>query len=139
MLCGGRNTANKHYWHVWGVLAAFQPHWVCPHSRCVCFHVLTSQALGCSVGNCLRRDLGCVHFPGLSRSGSGSRVLGWACVLCPSQVCSAQETRCLVSAVIPMCVGGGVLSTPPSQSLSFLGVKWERLRCAMCLFWVADL
>ena len=35
--------------------------------------------------------------------------------------------------------GGGVLSTPPSQSLSFLGVKWERLRCAMCLFWVADL
>ena len=26
-------------------------------------------------GNCLERALGCVHFPGLSRSGSGSRVL----------------------------------------------------------------
>ena len=25
--------------------------------------------------NCLRWALGCVHFPGLSRSGSGSRVL----------------------------------------------------------------
>ena len=26
-------------------------------------------------GKCLKRALGCVHFPGLSRSGSGSRVL----------------------------------------------------------------
>ena len=26
-------------------------------------------------GNCLRRALGCMHFPGLSRSGSGSQVL----------------------------------------------------------------
>ena len=26
-------------------------------------------------GNCLKRALGCVHFPGLRRSGSGSRVL----------------------------------------------------------------
>jgi len=26
-------------------------------------------------GNCLRRALGCVYFPGLSCSGSGSRVL----------------------------------------------------------------
>ena len=30
---------------------------------------------GCSAGNWLRWALGCVHFPGLSRSGSGSRVL----------------------------------------------------------------
>ena len=27
------------------------------------------------LGNCLRWALGCEHFPGLSRSGSGSRVL----------------------------------------------------------------
>ena len=26
-------------------------------------------------GNCLKQALGCMHFPGLSRSGSGSRVL----------------------------------------------------------------
>ena len=37
--------------------------------------VYTAQALGCSAGNCLRQALGCVHFPGLSRSGSGSQVL----------------------------------------------------------------
>ena len=30
MLWGGRSTANKCHWHVWGVLAVFQQHWVCP-------------------------------------------------------------------------------------------------------------
>ena len=68
------------------------------------FMVYTSQALGSSARNCLRWALGCMHFPGLSHSGSGSRVLhkgavGWACVLCPSQVRAAQVTRCLVSTV----------------------------------------
>ena len=36
------------------------------------FPVYTAQAPGCSACNCLRQALGCVHFPGLSRSGSGS-------------------------------------------------------------------
>ena len=44
------------------------------HGMCD-FPVYTVQALGCSAGNCLRQTLGCVHFPGLSRSGSGSWVL----------------------------------------------------------------
>jgi len=35
----------------------------------------TAQALGCSAGNHLRLDLGCMHLPGLSRSGSGTRVV----------------------------------------------------------------
>ena len=35
----------------------------------------TAQALGCSAGNCLRPALGCMHLPGLSRSGSGTRVV----------------------------------------------------------------
>ena len=73
------------------------------HDVCA-FMVYTSQALGCSAWNCLRRALGCVHVPGLSCSGSGSGTpqrcrLGWACVLCPSQVWAAQVTRCLVSVV----------------------------------------
>ena len=77
VLWGGMNTANKYHWCVWGVLTVFQPHWVFP-AHCVCiFMVYTSQALDCSSGNCLRRALDCVHFPGLScsGSGSGSRVL----------------------------------------------------------------
>jgi len=44
------------------------------HGMCA-FPVYTAQALHCSAGNCLRRALGCVHFPGLSCSGSGSWVL----------------------------------------------------------------
>ena len=44
------------------------------HGACT-FPVYTSQALGCSARNCQRRALGCMRFPGLSRSGSGSRVL----------------------------------------------------------------
>ena len=39
------------------------------------FPAYTAQALGCSAGNCLRPSLGCMHFPGLSCSGSGTRVL----------------------------------------------------------------
>ena len=56
-------------------------------------------------GNCQKQALGCVHFPGLSCSGSGSWVppqrhrLGWASILCPSQVRAAQVIRCLVNAI----------------------------------------
>ena len=107
VLWGGRNTANKYHWRVWGVLTVSRPHWGCPHSRCVCFHGL--------------------HFSGsrllcweLSEAGPGLRALprskplrfrfsgipqrrrlGWAFVLWPSQVRAAQVTRCLASAVAP--------------------------------------
>ena len=72
MLWGGRNTANKYHWHVWEVLAVSRPHWVCSHSWRVCF-----PSLHCSGFRLLSREwaLGCVHFPGLSCSGSGSWVL----------------------------------------------------------------
>ena len=39
------------------------------------FPVYTAQAPGCSAGEVSKAALGCVHFPGLSRSGSGSRAL----------------------------------------------------------------
>ena len=44
------------------------------HGVCA-FRVYTSQALCCSAGNCLCQALGCVHFPGLSCSVSGSWVI----------------------------------------------------------------
>ena len=44
-------------------------HGMCP------FPVYTAQALGCFARNCLRPALGCMHFPGLSGSGSGTRVV----------------------------------------------------------------
>ena len=144
VLWGGRNTANKYHWHVWGVLPVSGPHGVCPHSACVISQSTLLRLQVVLQGNCLKRELGCVHFPGLSCSGSGSQVLhkgaelGWACVLCPSQVRAAQATRCLVSAVSPG--GECVLSPPRSQPLGFLGDSGcAHLQCAVCLFWGADL
>ena len=105
VLWGGRNTANKYHWHLWGVLPVSQPHWVCPCSWCVWFPSL----------HCLGSRLFCQELseagPGwyaLPRSklfrfrfsGTPQRHgLGWACVLCPSLLQAAQVTRCLVSVV----------------------------------------
>ena len=87
MLWGGRNTANKYHWHV---LTMIQPHWVCPHSQCVCL-----PSLHCSDSRLLCWELsdmgsGLHAFP---RSkplrfrflGTPQRCrLGWACILrCP--------------------------------------------------------
>ena len=103
VLWGGRNTANKCHRRVFIVI---QPHWVCPHSRRVCFPVYTAQTLGCSAGDCLMWALVFMHFPGkpLRFMFSGiqqRRRLGWACVLRPSQVRAAQVTRSLVCIVAP--------------------------------------
>ena len=43
------------------------------HGVCA-FPVYTAQALGCSARNCLRWALDCLHFAGLSRSGSHTQV-----------------------------------------------------------------
>ena len=44
------------------------------HGVCA-FPVYTAQALSCSPRNRLRPALGCMHLPGLSRSGSGTWVV----------------------------------------------------------------
>ena len=46
-----------------------------PAHRACALPVHTAQALGCSAGNRPRPALGCMHFPGLSRSGSGTWVV----------------------------------------------------------------
>ena len=76
MLWGGRNTANKYHWRVCGECSQCLGHTGFAPAHGVCaFPVYTAQALGCSARNCLRPALGCMHFPGLSRSGSDTRVL----------------------------------------------------------------
>ena len=139
MLWGGRNTANKYPWRVWGVLAVSGPHWVCPLSQRVCvpglhfsgFRFLCRGAVQsrpwvlCTsqvhvLGSCTKAQtwlsLRFVPFPG--PSSSGDLVLGEHTV--PGVWC--------------------VLSPPWYQSLSFLDVQREhRLRCAICLLWGADL
>ena len=59
-----------------GVCSQCLSHTGCAPTHGVCaFPVCTTHALGCSAGNCLRLALGCMHLPGLSRSGSGTRVV----------------------------------------------------------------
>ena len=102
VLWGGRNTANRYYWHS---LTVSQLHWVCPRSRRVCLH-----GLHCSDSRLLCRELPDAgpglhalprsqsprfRFPGTPQR----RRLAWACVLRPSQVRAAQVTRCLARIV----------------------------------------
>ena len=67
VLWGGRNTVNKYHWRVWGVLAVYGPHWICPST------LLRPQVI--LPGSCPKHALGFLYFPGLSSSCSGSRVL----------------------------------------------------------------
>ena len=109
VLWGGRNTANKCHWRVWGVLAVcsqclghtgFAP----AHGVCA-FPVDTAQAPGCSAGELSTVGPGLHALPRSKPlrfrfSGTPQRHrLGWVCVLCPSQVRAAQVTRYLASAL----------------------------------------
>ena len=104
VLWGGRNTANKYHWYVWGVLAVSGLHWVCPSSQRCMLSQSTLLRLQVAVqGNCPKQALGFVHFAGLSCSGSGSRVLhkGTNSVgrFVPFPGLSISEDRCLVNAL----------------------------------------
>ena len=67
------------------------------------FLVYTAQAPGCSAGELSKVGPGLHALPRSEMLrfrvlGAPERHrLGWACVLCPSQVLGAQATRCLVS------------------------------------------
>ena len=67
-------------------------------------------------GNCLRWTLVCVHFPGLSHSGSGSWVMHKCTDLVGPAFCALPRseqfrTRCLASTLSP--AGGVCLITSP--------------------------
>ena len=113
-------------------------------SRRGCFH-----GLHCSGSGLLCRELSEAGpgLPALSRSKplrfrfSGTpqrRRLSWACVLCPSQVRAAQVTRCLASTIARSWRLHLIASPGPASRFS--GLQGALLlRCAMCLFWGADL
>ena len=75
--------------------------------------------------NCLKRALGCRHFPGLSHSGSGSRVLHKVTDLVGSAFCALSRSKQLrrpgVWRVHTPQVGGASYHLPrPSQSFSWV-------------------
>ena len=110
-----------------------------PSSRRVCF-----PSLHCSGSRLLCGELSEVG-PGLhalprskllrfSFSGTPQRHrLGWACVLCLSQVRAAQVTRCLASTLAPSWRLHLIPS--PIPATQFYGLQGTLLlRCAVCLF-----
>ena len=83
VLWGGRGTADKCHWPVWGALSVFQPHWVCPRSWVCASPVYTAQLQAAlqGVGPKLRalprpKPLR-FRFSGILQK----HRLGWACVL----------------------------------------------------------
>ena len=120
MLWGGRNTANKYHWRVWGVLTVSGPHWVCPHLWHVCFPSAFSTLLWLQVA--LQGTGPGLHALPRSKplrfrfSGTPQRHrLSWACSLCPSLVRAVQETRCFGST---LSAGGKCILSLPHASHS---------------------
>ena len=138
--CGDRGTLQINITGMCGEhLQRLGQTWFAPAHGAYAFLLYTPQAVGCSaeelseVGPGLRELLRSkplrFRFSGSPQRGR----LGWACILCPSQVRAAQATRCLASAVSPG--GECVLSPLQSQPLGFLsGSGCTRLQCAICLF-----
>ena len=89
-------------------------------------------------GDCLKRALGCMHFPGLSRSGSGSPVFHKGADSVGPAFCAFPRSEQLRRpgawrAHSPQ-VGWGILSPPLSQPLGFLDAQREhRLTSAVCV------
>ena len=113
----------------WRVLAVSQQHWACPRSWHVC--PPCPHCSGCRLLCQEPSEAGPgLHAPPRSKplrfrhSGSPQRRrLGWACVLCPSQVRAAQVMRCLASTVtatyrlpIPATRFSECTTGPPSQA-----------------------
>ena len=84
--------------------------------------VHTAQALGCSTRNCLRLALGCMHLPGLSRSGSGTQVVlrgadsvGPAFCALPGPSSSGDRCLQLITSPVPAAQFPGCTPDTPSQ------------------------
>ena len=97
VLWDGKNTVNKYHWHGWGALTVYGPHWVCPSYSVS--RVYTAKAPGCSAGALSKAGPAFCALPRSKLLRFRFSGLGWACVLCPSQVQAAQVTRCLASAL----------------------------------------
>ena len=76
LCCGEGGTLEKNITGVCGECSQCLGHtgFAPTHGMCA-FLVYTAQAPGCSVGELSKGALGCLHFPGLSCSGSVSWVL----------------------------------------------------------------
>ena len=103
------------------------------------FLVYTAQASGCSAWDLSKACPGLHSLP-MSKplrfriSGTPQRHrLGWACVLCPSQVRAAQVTRCLASALSSGEAGCLITSPVPVTLLPGCAVGVHTQVCPVSL------
>ena len=146
VLWGGKNTANIYHWCVWGGLTVSGPHRVCPSSWCMCFLWSTLLSLQVALqGNCLKPALGCVHFPGLSCSGSGSQVLHKGTDSAGRAFCALSRSEQLRrpgawQVHSPRCEVGLITSAVPAPRFPRCTARAPSQVCfAVCLLWGADL
>ena len=92
------------------------------HGTCT-FPLYTSQALGCSAGELSEAGPGCVHFRGLSRSGSGSQVVHKGADSVGPAFCALPRSEQLrrPGAWRAVSPGGECILSPPRSSRS---VSW---------------
>ena len=74
VLWGGRSPADKSHWRVWGAHSVWATLSLPPLMACVLSLSTLPRFQVALQGNCLKQALGCMHFPGISCSGS---VLGY--------------------------------------------------------------
>ena len=119
LLWGGRGTADRYHWPVWGALTVFRPHWVCPRSGRVCFprpHCSASRLLY------MEQALSCVQF---QFSGTPQKHrLGCACVLC-LPLPSSSGSQELDERALPGCGAPSPLHGP---SFSYRA-HWSGVTC----------
>ena len=109
-----------------------------PLSMCA-FPVFTAQTLGCSARNYLMQAVVCMHFPGLSCSGSGSLVLHKGTDLVGPVFAPVPGLRSSGDQFLGACSRPQLKAVTyplPSPSGS---VFWVYNGRALCLFWEADL
>ena len=114
------------------MLPVSRPHWDSSAHGVCAFPVYTAQALGCSARNCLRPALGCMHFPGLSHSGSGTRVFHKGTDLVGPAVCALPGSSSSGDQELGE-YGRFNLSPPPSLPLGVLGVHRRTFSGVPCV------
>ena len=100
-----------------------------PLTACVLSRSTPLRLQGALQGNCRRRALGCVHFPGLSCSGAGSRVLHTGANAVGPALCALPRPNSSGDQVSTLFRCGLITSPVPAISGEV----------PACLFWGTDL
>ena len=110
VLPGGRGAADKCHWPVWGALAVFRPHWVCPRSR----HVLSPSTLLRLLVTLYGAGPALRAAPVFRSSTKAQPRLGLClCLPCPSTSGSQELDGCTLPGAVRLIPSVGPASVSP--------------------------